>query len=110
MSDLPKYPWQVVGTDLFELNRSNYLLVVDYFSRFPEIIQLTSTTSVRVISTLKSVFLRHGIPEIVRSDIEPQYSSLEFGSSASSHGFQHLTSSPRAMGKLKDWSKRSRTY
>ena len=31
-SHLPKYSWQVVGTDLFELNKANYLLVVDYFS------------------------------------------------------------------------------
>ena len=94
-SDLPKYPWQVVGTDLFELNRLNYLLVVDYFSRYPEVIQLTSTTSASVISPLKSVFARHGIPEIVRSDNGPQYSSSEFGSFASSYGFQQLTSSPR---------------
>ena len=30
---LPDYPWQLVGTDLFELNKCHYLLVVDYFSR-----------------------------------------------------------------------------
>ena len=44
-SELPKYPWQVMGTDLFELNKANYLLVVDYFSRYPEVLQLMSTTS-----------------------------------------------------------------
>ena len=93
--ELPKYPWQVVGTDLFELNKLNYLLVVDYFSRYPEVLQLTSTTSMSVISALKSVFSRHGIPEIVRSDNGPQYSSAEFMSFASSYGFQHLTSSPK---------------
>ena len=87
--------WQVVGTDLFELNKLNYLLVVDYFSRYPEVLQLTSTTSMSVISALKSVFSRHGIPEIVRSDNGPQYSSAEFMSFASSYGFQHLTSSPK---------------
>ena len=95
ISDLPKYPWQVVGTDLFELNKRNYLLVVDYFSRYPEVIQVTSTTSPTIISALKSVFLRHGIPEIVRSANGPQYSSTEFLSFASSYGFQHCTSSPR---------------
>ena len=42
---LPAYPWQVVGTDLFELNREQYLLVVDYFSRYPEFVKLASTTS-----------------------------------------------------------------
>ena len=58
-------------------------------------IQLTSTTSASVISALKSVFSRHGIPEIVRSNNGLQYSSIEFMSFASSYGFQHLTSSPK---------------
>ena len=47
-SALPKYPWQVVGTDLFEVNKSNYLLAVDYFSRYPEIVKLSLTTSLLV--------------------------------------------------------------
>ena len=92
---LPKFPWQVVETDLFELNKDNYVLMVDYFSRFPEVVKLTSTTSANVISALKSVFSRHGIPEIVRSDNGPQYASAEFSTFASSYGFQHVTSSPR---------------
>ena len=91
MTQLPKYPWQVVGTDLFELNKSNYLLVVDYFSWYPEVIQLSSAS----VLSLKSVFSRHRIPEIVRSDNGPRYSSSEFMSFASSYGFQHLTSSPK---------------
>ena len=33
-TDLPDYPWQVVGSDLFVLKETQYLLVVDYFSRF----------------------------------------------------------------------------
>ena len=37
---LPEYPWQVVGTDLFEVDGVHYLLIVDYFSRYPEVIQL----------------------------------------------------------------------
>ncbi len=71
-SPLPDFSWQVIGTDLFELEGKQYLLIVDYFSRFPEVIQLKSTTSAAVISQLKSVFARHGIPETVQSDNEPQ--------------------------------------
>ena len=33
-SDVPERPWQTVGSDLFELNGSNYLLVVGYLSAF----------------------------------------------------------------------------
>ena len=70
-SALPDYPWQVVGTDLFELKGVHYLLVVDYFSRYPEMIKVISTTSVAIITVLKSIFSRHGIPEVLRSDNGP---------------------------------------
>jgi hypothetical protein len=66
----------VIGTDLFELKGVTYLLVVDYFSRYPEIAKFTSTTSLAVINVLKSIFARHGIPEVIRSDNGPQYTRL----------------------------------
>ena len=94
-SRLPEYPWQIVGTDLFELDGVHYLLTVDYFSRYPELTQLGSTTSTSVIRALKAVFARHGIPEVVRSDNGPQYSFQEFVSFASLYEFSHITSSPR---------------
>ena len=91
---LPDYPWQVVGTDFFELRGKHYLLVVDYFSRYPEIIQMTSTTSTSTINALKTIFSRHGIPEVVRSDNGPQYSSQEFVAFSEAYSFKHVTSSP----------------
>ena len=91
---LPEYPWQIVGTDLFELKNDHYMLIVDYFSRYPEVIKLTSTTSANVIKGLQAAFSRHGIPEVVRSDNGPQYASQEFTQFADSYGFQHKTSSP----------------
>ena len=94
-ASLPEYPWKVIGTDLFELQGQQYLLVVDYFSRYPEVVKLTSTTASSVIAILKSCFARHGIPEMVRSDNGPQFASREFAGFASSYGFEHRTSSPR---------------
>ena len=31
-SKLPKHPWERIATDLFELNKQPYLLLVDYYS------------------------------------------------------------------------------
>ena len=44
-SKLPDYPWQKIGTDLFYMKSSIHILIIDYFSRFIEVIKLNSTTS-----------------------------------------------------------------
>ena len=93
-TQLPGYPWQKVGTDLFHFKGANYLLVVDYFSRYPETVKLTNTTSQNIIDALKNIFSRYGIPEIVMSDNGPQYSSQEFADFAKNYDFHHKTSSP----------------
>ena len=93
-SKLPKHPWEKIATDLFELNKQTYLLTVDYYSRYPEVIKLNSTTSTSVITAMKSVFSRNGIPNTVISDNGPQYDSVEMKQFASSYRFNHITSSP----------------
>ena len=49
--------------------------MVDYYSHFIEMAKLSSMTSEEVINQLKSIFARHGIPQIVISDNGPQYTS-----------------------------------
>ena len=93
-TSLPDYPWQVVGSDLFSLKGEQYLVVVDYFSRFPEVFKLTSTVTGSVIAALKSLFSRYGLPGILRSDNGPQYNSDEFAMYMKEHGIRHVTSSP----------------
>lgn len=53
---LPKLPREIVVTDLFFWKGSDYLLVVDYLSRYIEIAHLSTTTSGKVIRQLKIVF------------------------------------------------------
>ena len=92
---LPDFPWQKVTMDLFTSKESCYLVIVDYVSRYPEVIKLRTTTSAGIIEAVKAVFSRHGIPETVISDNGPQFSSQEFANFASQYNFQHRTSSPR---------------
>ena len=91
---LPKHPWERVAADLFQLDGSTYLLVVDYFSRYPEVIKLNSTTSKTIISSLKAIFSRHGVPSVLMSDNGPQFDSRDMKEFANAYGFQHITSSP----------------
>ena len=58
---MPTLPWQRVATDLFEWKKTNYLLVIDYFSRWIEIAKLEQASSTCIIEQMKSIFARHGI-------------------------------------------------
>ena len=69
-TDIAVYPFQIVGTDQFHWNSQNFLLVVDYHSKYWGIERLYSTTSLSVIWKMKMMFSRLGIPEVVRSDNE----------------------------------------
>ena len=93
-STLPNYPWQKVGSDLFHLNGVTYLLVVDYYSRYPEITKLRSTTFENIIKALHLIFSRLGIPEVLISDNGPQYASGMMKNFSPISGFEHVTSSP----------------
>ena len=93
--EIPQYPWQFVATDLCLWDDVNYVVVVDYYSRYWEIASLRSTTSTAVIERLKQIFSRHEIPETVKSDNGPQYSSVEFATFANNWKFTHVASSPK---------------
>ena len=91
---LPSHPWQRIVLDLFELKGSAYLLAVDYYSRFVEVEKLSSTTSSSVITKLKSIFARFGIPAEVISDNGPQFNSQDMKEFSEIYGFRHTTTSP----------------
>ena len=74
---IPTRPWEKVGIDYFTLDGQDFLLVVDYFSKFPKVLQMTSKTAQATIAKLKAIFAQHGIPQIVMADNMP-FSSKEF--------------------------------
>ena len=82
-----------IGTDLFEWKGQNYLMIVDYYSRFIEIALLKQTTASEVIAHTKSIFARHGVPELVFSDNGHQYTSAQYKKFSQDYGFEHITSS-----------------
>lgn len=93
--DVPSLPWFKVAVDIFEYRSHHYLLVADYFSKFPVLKKLTNLTASHVISLLKTIFAKHGIPVTAFTDQGTQFMSEEFNEFARQYRFQVEYSSPR---------------
>ena len=70
--EIPQYPWQIVATDLFAWNGGNYIVIVDYYSRYWDIASLRSMTSTAVIAK-KSISCLVGTTQYASS--QPQVTS-----------------------------------
>ena len=92
--ELPPRPWEKIAVDLFDLNGTEFMVTVDYYSSFFEVDRLTSKTSEEVVKKLKAHLARHGIPDQLFSDNGQPFSSAKFQEFANSYGFEHVTSSP----------------
>ena len=91
---IPSRPWEKVGSDLFQLAGTIYIVITDYYSLWPEVYELKEAKSRQVIQVMKDVFSRHGIPTEVISDNGSQYKSREFKNFSIKWDFKHTTSSP----------------
>lgn len=53
--------------DIFDLFNEQYLLVIDYYSKYIELMSLDHDLTSDVIMQVKSIFAHHGIMQIVIS-------------------------------------------
>jgi len=63
--------------DIMTFKNQDYLVIVDYFSTYPEMIPLANKTASTTILQCKTVFARHGISSEIVSDNMP-FNSQEF--------------------------------
>uniref|UniRef100_A0A183C855 RNA-directed DNA polymerase n=1 Tax=Globodera pallida TaxID=36090 RepID=A0A183C855_GLOPA len=90
-------PWKRIHMDYAgPFNGKMYLIIVDSYSKYPEIFEMNSTNSSATISKLKSLIARYGIPETVVSDNGTQFRSHQFQQFTKSFGIEHLFSAPYA--------------
>ena len=92
---IPDYPFQKVAADLYEIRGVHYLLVVDYFSKWPCAVPLKTITSASVITELKRFFIDFGVPEQLVSDNGKQFDSAEFRQFCNALKIRSTTSSPK---------------
>lgn len=93
-SEIPDRPWETVGADLYYLYGNVYLLVIDYYSKYVDVLYLKDESSTTTIKALKTCFTHWGIPKTVRSDGGPQYKSEIFNKFSKEWNFEHIKSSP----------------
>ena len=87
-------PWEKIAVDVFDLNGTEFMVTVDYYSSFFEVDGLTSKTAEEAVKKLKAHLARHGIPDQLVSDNGQPFFSAKFQEFANSYGFEHVTSSP----------------
>jgi len=95
-TEFPSQPWQDLAADLMgPLPSGEYVfVVVDYYSRYFEVDILKSVTSATIIGSLERIFCTHGLPQSLKTDNGPQFTSEEFGTFLKTNGIQHRTSTP----------------
>nr|CAI5841815.1 unnamed protein product [Callosobruchus analis] len=86
-------PWQYVFCDIFEFSKNDFLLLVDSYSNWAEVAQITSKTAENVISFCKKKFAQFGVPDIMYADNNP-FSSHKFKNFAQEWNFLLKFSSP----------------
>ena len=78
---LPRGPWDKLAADLkgpFKGKKWKYLLVIiDYYSKWPEVMGINSISSVSMVKAFKNVFTRFGLPPSLVSDNGTQFVSEE---------------------------------
>ena len=96
MSPLPPAPWHTLNMDFCgPFPSGEYLFVViDAYSRFPEVDIVRSTSASAIIPKLDRIFATHGIPTVVCSDNGPPLTSHEVQQYMEENGIHHRKITP----------------
>ena len=84
-------PWQRIHLDFAgPFQRQMWLILIDSYSRWPEVVPMKTTTASQTIKELRLIFARFGLPEQILTDNSLQFVSEEFQEFTSSNGIQHI--------------------
>ncbi|CAB4004480.1 LOW QUALITY PROTEIN: uncharacterized protein K02A2.6-like [Paramuricea clavata] len=91
----PGHPWTQLHIDYAgPFKGEMFLVVVDAYSKWLEVHQMTSTTSTATIEKLREIFATHGLPTTVVSDNGTNFTSNEFEEFMKRNGIKHIKVSP----------------
>ena len=93
--EVPAGPWKRLGIDYFKWNQQRYLLIADYYSRFPIIRSVSTMSATHLVTVLKTIFSEYGLPEELASGQGSQFTSEQYTSFAKEYNIKITHSSPR---------------
>lgn len=85
-------PFQRVHLDFFQFRSSNFLIVVDAFTRWLDVVQMDSTNSPSVTAKLLNTFSTFGLPKAIVTDNGPPFDSDDFAEFCTKYDIQLLHS------------------
>lgn len=68
ITETPSKPLEVIHIDIYSVHKTNFLTIIDKFSKFASAYALNARTSINLIKCLRHYFSHHGIPKKVVSD------------------------------------------
>lgn len=71
LHSVPRLRFNKVGSDILEFGGKSYLVVIDHFSHWIEIVLLKDKTSESIINSFQDIFIRFGYPEWIIADNLP---------------------------------------
>ena len=92
--EVPQEPWERIAMDYFYMNGRLYILICDYFSKFPFLFQVKTMSFANLKDHLEELLSVEGIPDEIMSDNGPPFNGKEFSSYLTGLGIRHTTSSP----------------
>ena len=93
--EIPNVPWHTIGTDMFEVDGKDYLVIADYHSKFPIVEQIKSKGSPATAKFTRKMFGLFGNPNTIISDNGGAFIGPEYKEMVEELGIVHTTSSPK---------------
>ena len=107
---LTNRPWDQVSCDFADVGNGEYIMIIiDDFTRYPEVVPLKTLTATKVIHEMDTIFSRFGNPNILKTDNGPPFNSHKFASYMNDNGIKHHRITPlcpEAMSQLR-WKERT---
>ena len=93
--EFPSKPWERVHIDYAgPTDGRMFLVLVDAYSKWLEVIPTTGCTAKITITQLRRIFSTHGIPDIIVSDNATAFMGSEFQEFVMRNGIRHITGAP----------------